>query len=57
MLRLSRRSVLASPLALAACREVEAAYFGRTDAPRTEQLIYLIGAEPATIDPAKSADR
>jgi len=52
-----RRTLLtAAPLALAACSKAEEAYFGRTDPPRTQRLVYLLGAEPGTLDPAKSND-
>src|SRR5690349_22568757 len=54
---MTRRSILAAgPLALAACRRAEAEYFGRTEPPAAQRLVYLIGAEPATLDPAKSTD-
>ena len=54
---ISRRTFLsAGPLALAACGRVEGAYFGRTAWRQQQRLVYLIGAEPATLDPAKSAD-
>src|SRR5262245_2818371 len=54
---ISRRSLLAGgPVVLGACGKVEAAYFGRTAPPQEQRLVYLIGAEPATLDPAKSAD-
>src|SRR5689334_10541115 len=55
-LPLTRRQWIgAAPLALAACRQAEA-YFGRTEPPPGQQLVFLIGAEPATLDPAKSTD-
>jgi ABC-type oligopeptide transport system substrate-binding subunit len=54
---MTRRSLLAAgPLALAACGRAEAEYFGRTEPPAAQRLVYLIGAEPATLDPAKSTD-
>jgi len=56
MTPISRRRVLtAAPLALAACRQAQG-YFGRTEPPESDRLVYLIGAEPATLDPAKSTD-
>src|SRR4029077_20819922 len=52
-----RRALLtAGPLALAACARGEDAYFGRTDPPPRQRLVYLLGAEPVTLDPAKSGD-
>ena len=54
---ISRRALLATgPLALAACARAEDAYFGRTDPPPKQRLVYVLGAEPATLDPAKSSD-
>ena len=54
---ISRRTFLsAGPVAMAACGKVEGAYFGRTASPQEQRLVYLIGSEPATLDPAKSAD-
>ena len=56
MTPISRRKLLtAGPMALAACRPAQG-YFGRTAPPDSQRLVYLIGAEPATLDPAKSAD-
>src|SRR5215475_12744030 len=56
MTPISRRKLLtAGPLALAACKQAEG-YFGRTEPPHSERLVYLIQSEPATLDPAKSAD-
>ena len=34
----------------------EESYFGRTTPPNAQKLVYLIGAEPASLDPAKSID-
>jgi ABC-type oligopeptide transport system substrate-binding subunit len=53
---LRRTFLSAGPMAMAACRTGEGAYFGRTEPPRDQRLVYLIGAEPATLDPAKSVD-
>jgi ABC-type oligopeptide transport system substrate-binding subunit len=51
---ISRRTLLtAGPLALAACETAHGAYFGKTDPPSSQRLIYLIGSEPATLDPGK----
>ena len=56
--RIARRSLLAAgPVALAACSKAQSLYFGSTKPPRMPQLVYLIGAPPATLDPAKSTDR
>ena len=53
----SRRALLGvSPLVLAACETKRARYFGKTDPPRSQELVYLLGAEPGTLDPAKSGD-
>src|SRR5262249_24241472 len=54
---MTRRSLLtAVPAMLAACGRGDGAYFGRTEPPRTQRLVYLIGAEPGTLDPAMSPD-
>src|SRR5581483_1506759 len=50
---LSRRSLLATPLALAACAKASE-YFGTTQPPTGQQLTYLIGGEPETLDPART---
>ncbi len=56
--QIPRRALLAAgPLALAACSQAEEAYFGRTEPPKAQRLTYVIGAQPATLDPAKSTDR
>ncbi|MFN0101162.1 MAG: peptide ABC transporter substrate-binding protein [Bryobacteraceae bacterium] len=50
-----RRAMLAAgPLALASCGRAEQPYFGRTDPPRTQRFVYVLGAEPGTLDPPKS---
>ena len=55
--QISRRALFAvAPLAVTNCRKPEEAYFGKTNPPRGQRLVYLISAEPATLDPAKSAD-
>jgi oligopeptide transport system substrate-binding protein len=50
----ARRTLLGlGPLALASCvRSGE--YFGSTKQPRSQRLVYQVGAEPETLDPAKS---
>jgi ABC-type oligopeptide transport system substrate-binding subunit len=51
---ISRRSLLGvSPLALAACSS-DGDYFGNTKPRRRQHLVYQIGAEPETLDPANS---
>ena len=52
-----RRTILAAgALALAACGKAEQAYFGNTDPPNAQRLVYLLAAEPATLDPVISND-
>ena len=54
---MNRRAVLAAgPLALAGCGRAEATYFGRTEPPRTQRLVYLLDADVATLDPVLSSD-
>jgi len=54
---ISRRAMLAAgPLGLAACRGVEAAYFGRTDPPQRQRLVAVLDVEPGSLDPATSAE-
>src|SRR5678815_43495 len=51
--RISRRTLLtAGPLALAACETANGAYFGKTDPPSSQRLVYLI-SEPGALDPAQ----
>ena len=52
----SRRALLGVSPLLAACETRRARYFGKTDPPRSQELVYLLGAEPGTLDPAKSDD-
>jgi oligopeptide transport system substrate-binding protein len=52
---ISRRHVLAAPLALASCRKHEP-YFGKATPPTRQSLIYEIGGEPTSLDPATSLD-
>jgi oligopeptide transport system substrate-binding protein len=50
-----RRTLLAAgPLALAGCRTTEGAYFGKTEAPKSQRLVVLLAAEPGSLDPATS---
>src|SRR4051812_40714283 len=52
-----RRTLLAAgPLALAGCRAAEGAYFGRTEPPKNQRLVAVLGAEPGSLDPATSTD-
>ena len=54
---MSRRALLAAaPLALGGCRVAEGAYFGRTDPPKEQRLIAVLGVEPGSLDPAISTD-
>jgi ABC-type oligopeptide transport system substrate-binding subunit len=46
----------AGPLALASCGRREGPYFGKTDPPRGQRLVYLLASQPATLDPGLSAD-
>jgi oligopeptide transport system substrate-binding protein len=57
-LQIPRRTLIAAgSLALSACGRAEDAYFGRTEPPKAQRLTYVIGGQPATLDPAKSTDR
>lgn len=52
-----RRTFLAAgPLALAACRAAEGAYFGKTDPPKRQRLVAVLGVEPGSLDPATSGE-
>ena len=50
---LSRRAVVAAPLALAGCGTASP-YFGRTTPPGSQRLVYANGEEPSSLDPAQS---
>jgi oligopeptide transport system substrate-binding protein len=53
--QISRRTLLTGgPFTLAACRTAQGAYFGKTDPPSSQRLIYLIGSEPGSLDPGKT---
>ena len=52
-LPLSRRRVLAAPLALAGCATAKP-YFGKTTPPASQRLVHSNGEEPGTLDPAQS---
>lgn len=49
----SRRSLLAAPIALAGCAGASP-YFGRTTPPGFQRLVYSNGEEPTSLDPAQS---
>src|SRR5262245_59308729 len=52
--RIPRRAVLGlGPVTLASCAKREP-YFGKSFPPRSQTLIYNLGAEPGTLDPATS---
>ena len=50
---ISRRHVLAAPLALAGCATASP-YFGRTTPPGSQRLVHSNGEEPSSLDPALS---
>jgi len=53
-LRPTRRTMLtAGPLLLASCASGDD-YFGKVDRPRSQRLVFQLGAEPDTLDPALS---
>src|SRR6185295_11977902 len=52
-LPITRRQALAAPLTLAACTRREP-YFGKSTPPRSQTLIYDLGTEPGSLDPATS---
>jgi oligopeptide transport system substrate-binding protein len=52
-LAISRRHLIATPLALAGCATA-GPYFGRTVPPRSRRLVHSNGEEPGTLDPAQS---
>ena len=53
MMPISRRILLGiSPLALSSCARA-GAYFGKNALPRAQRLVYEIGGEPETLDPAE----
>src|SRR6476469_7768354 len=55
---LSRRAFVSSgPLVLAACKTADGAYFGRTDPPPDQRLVYLQESEPGSLDPALTLAR
>ena len=50
---MSRRQVLAAPLALAGC-VAAGPYFGKTTPPGSQRLVHSNGEEPSSLDPALS---
>jgi ABC-type oligopeptide transport system substrate-binding subunit len=48
---ITRRQALAAPLALTACGRHEP-YFGKSTPPQHQSLVYEIGGEPSSFDPA-----
>ena len=48
---ITRRQALAAPLAFTACTRREP-YFGKSTPPRSQTLIYDLGGEPGSLDPA-----
>src|SRR5215472_16746490 len=51
-----RNLIAAAPLALAACRTADSAYFGKTDPPPRQRLVAVLGVEPGSLDPATSVE-
>jgi ABC-type oligopeptide transport system substrate-binding subunit len=51
---ITRRSLCAATILQAACKSKASAYFGDTTVPTEQRLVYIIGAEPATLDPGKT---
>ena len=52
--QITRRSLCAAAILEAACKSKANAYFGDTTVPAEQRLVYIIGAEPATLDPGKT---
>ena len=52
--RFTRRELCAGGILFAGCRTADGAYFGKTDPPSSQRLVYLIGSEPDSLDPAKT---
>ena len=49
--RVTRRTIYAGGLLLAGCKTAASAYFGKTEPPSEQRLIYIVGGEPAALDP------
>ena len=52
--RITRRTLCAGGLLSVACKTSASTYFGKTDPPSGQRLVYLIGSEPDTLDPGKT---
>ena len=52
--QITRRSLCAAAILEAACKSKANPYFGDTTVPAEQCLVYIIGAEPATLDPGKT---
>ena len=51
---ITRRTLCAGGMLSVACKTSASAYFGKTDPPTGQRLVYLIGSEPDTLDPGKT---
>jgi ABC-type oligopeptide transport system substrate-binding subunit len=51
---ITRRTLCAGGMLSVACRTSASGYFGKTDPPSKQRLVYLIGSEPDTFDPGKT---
>jgi ABC-type oligopeptide transport system substrate-binding subunit len=51
---ITRRALCATAILEAACKSRANAYFGDTTVPAEQRLVYIVGAEPATLDPGKT---
>jgi ABC-type oligopeptide transport system substrate-binding subunit len=49
---ISRRALCAASILAAACKRAANPYFGRTTPPNRQRLCYVLGGEPASLDPA-----
>jgi len=49
---MTRRELCAGGMLFAGCRTAAGAYFGKTDPPTSQRLVYLLGSEPDSLDPA-----
>jgi len=52
--QITRRNLCAAAILEAACKSKASAYFGDTTVPAEQRLVYIIGAEPLTLDPGKT---
>src|SRR5436190_23752545 len=51
---ITRRTLCAGGMLSVACKTSASAYFGKTDPPSGQRLVYLIGSEPDSFDPGKT---